>query len=137
MQSKKEGGFFAVVAEGVSVLSELNAIRTFCNNSETFKTMQKDSFSGDSKRKQEFIQAIKEAKTFSNMLPIIGKFNPGMEKESMAIKALFKTVVFFGSYVNSDADFVYHLPTLKNEIINYAVEHGYDLKYHQETSYSM
>ncbi|MCW8400628.1 hypothetical protein OQJ26_17755 [Legionella sp. PATHC038] len=82
--------------------------------------MQKDSFSGDYKRKQEFIQAIKEAKAFSNMLPIIDKFNPGMEKESMAIKALFKSVVFFGSYVNSDADFVYHLPTLKSEIINYA-----------------
>ncbi|WP_454780327.1 hypothetical protein [Legionella sp. WA2022007384] len=137
MQDKKDVGFFAAVVEGVTVLSELNAIRVFCNNSETFKTMQKDSFSGDSQRKQEFIKSIKEAHTFSDMLPIIDKFNPGMENESMAVKALFKTVVFFGSYVNSDADFVYHLPTLKNEIINYAVENGYDLKYQQDTSHGI
>ncbi|WP_131795044.1 hypothetical protein [Fluoribacter gormanii] len=137
MQDKREGGLFAAVAEGFSVLSEKNAIKTFCSNSETFKTMQKDSFSGDSKRKQELIQAIKGANTFSDMLPLIDKFNPGMEKESMATKVLFKTVVFFGSYVNTDADFVYHLPTLKNEIINYAVEHGYELNYRKDSSHGM
>jgi|SRR5580704_5450268 hypothetical protein len=137
MHDKRENSLFATVVEGFSVLSEKTAIKTFCSNSETFKTMQKNSFSGGAKRKQELIQAIKGANTFSDMLSLIDNFNPGLEKESMAIKALYKTVVFFGSYVNTDADFVYHLPTLKNEIINYAVDHGYELNYRQDASHEM
>lgn len=43
--------------------------------------------------------------------------------------------MFFGSYINHDASFQYNLPVLKEEIINYAVEHDYELNYRQQSSY--
>ncbi|WP_131782388.1 hypothetical protein [Legionella gresilensis] len=135
MRANKESGFFAAVTEGFAALSEKNAIKAFCNNSKTFKTMQKDSLSsGDSRRNQAFIKAIREADTFSDMLPLIDNFHPSIEKESMAMQAVIKTVMFFGGYVNSDIDFMYHLSTLRKEIINYAVENGYAINYHQDSS---
>ena len=134
MQNRIEKGFFAAVTEGYSMLSEINAVRTFCNNSETFKIMQKD-FSGDYQRKQAFILAMKEANTFSEMLRLIDELTPSVRNSSRVNKLLFKTVVFFGSYVNSDADFMYRLPLLKKEIINYAIDHGYQLDYQPDTSY--
>ncbi|STX29294.1 Uncharacterised protein [Legionella beliardensis] len=135
---KRDSSFFEVVVEGFAALSEKNAISIFCRNSETLKTMQKDSLAvGASSRNQNFIQAIKEANTFSDMLPLIDNFHPSREKESVAIQAVIKTVLFFGSYVNSDIDFIYHLPALKKEIINYAVEHGYEINYQRDNSYTV
>ncbi|STX52371.1 Uncharacterised protein [Legionella busanensis] len=135
MRSKRKGGFFDAVTEGFAAVSEKIAIKMFCNKSETFKTMQKDALSGASSRSQEFIKAIREANTFSDMLLLIDNFHPSIEKESMAMQAVIKTVMFFGSYVNSDIDFMYQLPALRKEVINYAVDNGYAMNYDRDNSF--
>ena len=100
--------------------------------------MQKNAISGNANHK-ELIKAIKDANKFSEILSLIDKFHDrhlSTEKAPTATKIAFKAVVFFGSYFHADANFIYSLPTLKNEIVNYAVEQGYELLPQPDSSYS-
>lgn len=108
--------------------SEKTAIDSFLRDSKTFKTLKVDALNGTHsgflKQKQELIQRLTDANTFAEMLELIDNFDP-VKTENIIVKTFFMAATQIGRYVSYDAEFQCCLPSLRDELIKFAVDNGF------------
>lgn len=108
-------------------ISEKDAIAGFYKKSENFKSMVKLCYNDVSQEFKSFIADIKKAETFSKVLASIDAIAPDLQKDPTTQK-MNTALNFFISFGSSDASFVYYLSYFREEVINFAVDNGFEME---------
>lgn len=108
--------------------AEVEAVKTFHTKSHYLHRMNHYLSEGlcQESDKQALMTALMCATTFAQMLAHIDNFDE-LHKEPQAFQMVFKTMVFFGSYVSPSIDFMHNLFKLRDEMNAYAVANGYEV----------
>lgn len=120
----KSGSIFDRLADGLTILSERQAVQDYKAKSEIYKNLLKAiKQPGVSEQLKHDIEKLADEATFDGMLKIIKKYS--LEKESTLVKVAAKTVCTIGGYFSPEANAGYYALQLHDDIIAYELKTGY------------